>query len=70
VSYVSITDTEALQAALHLSRTEGIIPALESAHALAYLPKLSALPGATVVLCLSGRGDKDLPTYIRYLDGK
>ena len=70
VSYVSISDEEALQAALHLSRTEGIIPALESAHALAYLPKLQAAPGATVVLCLSGRGDKDLPTYIRFLDGK
>jgi tryptophan synthase beta chain len=70
VTYVSITDAEALQAALHLSRTEGIIPALESSHALAYLPKLQAAKGATIVLCLSGRGDKDLPTYIRYLDGK
>ncbi len=59
--YVSITDKEALEGFKLLSLTEGIIPALESAHAIAYLKKAAkALKGATVVACLSGRGDKDL----------
>jgi tryptophan synthase beta chain len=55
--YVCVDDAEALKAFRRLARTEGIIPALEPAHALAYLPKLDA---ELVVLCLSGRGDKDL----------
>ncbi len=59
--YVSITDEEALEAMDLLSRTEGIIPALEPAHALAWVAKEAAsLAGSTVVLNLSGRGDKDV----------
>ena len=62
VNYVSVTDTEALDAFQRLSCIEGIIPALESSHALAYLEKLmpEAKPDETVVVCLSGRGDKDV----------
>jgi tryptophan synthase beta chain len=62
--YVAITDDEALEAAQALARSEGIIPALESSHALAYLPKLARkVKGKkTVILCLSGRGDKDMNT--------
>ena len=61
--YRSATDDEALQALLDLCRLEGILPALESAHALAALPGLLAElgPEAVIVLCLSGRGDKDVP---------
>jgi tryptophan synthase beta chain len=62
--FESITDDEALQAGKFLARTEGIIPALESAHALAYLEKLRAKPDEIVVVNLSGRGDKDLQTYV------
>ncbi|GAB3927333.1 tryptophan synthase subunit beta [Mucilaginibacter myungsuensis] len=64
--YVSITDEESLQAGLLLSQTEGIIPAIESAHALAYLEKMQFQKDDNVVICLSGRGDKDLDTYIKY----
>jgi tryptophan synthase beta chain len=62
--YVSITDEEALEGFKLLCRTEGIIPALESSHALAYMPKLAKeLPaGSTVIVNLSGRGDKDMHT--------
>lgn len=66
--FYSITDEEAMQAGLHLSRREGIIPAIETAHAFAVLPKLSLKPEETVVLNLSGRGDKDLNTYIEWLN--
>jgi tryptophan synthase beta chain len=61
--YVAITDDEALDAFLYLSRMEGIVPALESAHAVAYVRKLApTLPAdAVVLLNLSGRGDKDAP---------
>jgi tryptophan synthase beta chain len=52
---------------LALSRLEGIIPALETAHAIAALYKLSLKAEDSVVLCLSGRGDKDLGTYMQYL---
>ncbi len=62
--YVSVTDSEALEAAQWLSQKEGIIPALESAHALAYLKKGEFQEGEVVVLCLSGRGDKDMATYL------
>ena len=65
---VSITDEEALKAGFLLARLEGIIPALESAHALAALEKLRFQPEETIVVNLSGRGDKDLDTYIRYGD--
>ena len=62
--YVSIDDKEAIQGVKMLARVEGIIPALESAHAIAYLPKLaSRVKGKkTVIVCLSGRGDKDMGT--------
>lgn len=62
--FYSITDEEALTAALELCRLEGIIPALESSHALACLPYLKAKPNEVVVINLSGRGDKDLNTYM------
>lgn len=65
--YASATDAEALEAAALLSRLEGIIPALESAHALAYLEKKTFEPTDQVVVCLSGRGDKDLSTYMQHL---
>jgi tryptophan synthase beta chain len=58
------TDREALQAAFQLARLEGIIPALESAHALAALEKIRFGQGDHIVVCLSGRGDKDLETYM------
>lgn len=64
--FVSATDEEALKAAYLLCELEGIIPALESAHALAHLEKLNAKENDVVVVNLSGRGDKDLATYIKY----
>lgn len=60
----NVTDEQALAAALELTRLEGIIPALESSHALAVLPLLNTIKGKTVVVNLSGRGDKDLNTYM------
>jgi tryptophan synthase beta chain len=60
----AVTDGEALTAALELTRLEGIIPALESAHALGALPKMTFREQDVVVLTLSGRGDKDMETYI------
>jgi tryptophan synthase beta chain len=65
-TFVSATDQEALDAAFLLCKLEGIIPALESAHALAYLEKLKSTPEEVVVVNLSGRGDKDLATYIKH----
>ncbi len=65
---VSITDDEAMQSAFHLSRTEGIIPALETAHAFAALDKISFDRDDVIVINLSGRGDKDLATYIQFID--
>jgi tryptophan synthase beta chain len=64
VTYGSVTDAEALRGAKVLAREEGIIPALESAHAIAYLEKLSPEPTDRVVVIVSGRGDKDMGTYI------
>ncbi len=64
---VSITDAEALEAAFDLSRKDGIIPALESAHALAYLRKIQFKKDDVVVVNLSGRGDKDMTTYQKYM---
>lgn len=61
---IPVTDCEALAAAYTLTREEGIIPALESAHALAVLDKMEFAPGSTIVVNLSGRGDKDLATYL------
>jgi len=67
VQFLSATDTEALEAALELTRLEGIIPALESAHALAALSMIPFKPSQKVVINLSGRGDKDLAAYTNYL---
>nr|MBB6148063.1 phosphoribosylanthranilate isomerase [Mucilaginibacter sp. SP1R1] len=64
--YVSVTDDEAMQAGLLCSQMEGIIPAIESSHALAQLEKMKFNPSDNVVICLSGRGDKDLDTFIKY----
>ena len=64
------TDDEAIQAVLELSKEEGIIPALETAHALAILERIGFHKDDNVVVCLSGRGDKDLNTFLKYLDIK
>jgi tryptophan synthase beta chain len=64
--FLSATDDEAVQAAFELTKLEGIIPALESAHALAALKQLPPSPKGVTVLCLSGRGDKDMSTYMKY----
>lgn len=66
VQFLNATDEEAMNAGIELSRLEGIIPAIESAHALAALPKLNLPEDNVVVVNLSGRGDKDLETYIRW----
>lgn len=72
VNYVSVTDKEAIESFKMLSRTEGIIPALESSHALAYLLKLipKTKKEDIVIVCLSGRGDKDTNVVIEKLEGK
>ena len=67
---LAINDDEALNAAFELTRLEGIIPALESAHALGALGKLRFRPEDVVVLTVSGRGDKDMETYIREMKNK
>src|SRR5947208_984679 len=82
-TFLSATDDEALQAAFNLAKKEGIIPALESAHALASLEYISGVkPDASmqipetikfrkdsvVVVCLSGRGDKDMATYMKAME--
>ena len=66
-TFLSATDEEALASAFHISQIEGIIPALETAHAFSVLPKLGLKPTDVVVVCLSGRGDKDLATYMEHL---
>jgi tryptophan synthase beta chain len=63
--FLSATDEESVQAAFELARLEGIIPALESAHAIAALAQLNFSESDRVVICLSGRGDKDLATYMK-----
>jgi tryptophan synthase beta chain len=60
VSYDHVTDTEALDAFVWLSRAEGIIPAFESAHAIAYLKKMANIKDKLIIVNLSGRGDKDM----------
>ncbi|MBE9465899.1 tryptophan synthase subunit beta [Dyadobacter subterraneus] len=67
-TFLSATDEEAVKAAFELTRMEGIIPALESSHALAVLGRLGAGLNETVVVNLSGRGDKDMSTYMKYID--
>lgn len=64
---LAVNDDEALRAAYKLTRLEGIIPALESAHALGALPKLKFRPTDIVVLTVSGRGDKDIETYLAHM---
>ena len=66
-TFMSATDEEALKAAFEVSRTEGIIPALETAHAFHILNEMKFKKDDVVVICLSGRGDKDLATYMNYL---
>lgn len=66
VQFMSVTDDEAMEAGIELSRTEGIIPAIETAHAIAALAKIQFDKDDCVVINLSGRGDKDLETYIRW----
>lgn len=66
VHFEAVTDDEALVAGMDLCKTEGIIPAIESSHALAVLDKIDITEGETIVINLSGRGDKDLETYIDY----
>ncbi len=66
--FISITDDEAMKAGLELCKLEGIIPAIESSHALAIFEQKTFKPNDVVVLSLSGRGDKDLETYINYFN--
>src|SRR5205823_12316261 len=66
--FLHATDEEALKASFQLARLEGIIPALETGHALAALEELTLSEKDRVVLCLSGRGDKDLDTYMKKMD--
>jgi tryptophan synthase, beta chain (EC 4.2.1.20) len=72
IEYTAITDTEALEAFLYLCRTEGIVPALESSHAVAFARKLAPdlSEDTIIVINLSGRGDKDVETVRRYMEGK
>lgn len=72
VTYVSITDQEAMDALIELCRMEGIIPAIESAHALAYAFKKAKTmtKEQSMIVCLSGRGDKDVHTVADYFSGK
>ena len=65
--FLSATDDDALSAAFRLAKEEGIIPALESAHALSALDQMTFTKEDTVIVCLSGRGDKDLATYMQYI---
>ncbi|MFM9841125.1 MAG: tryptophan synthase subunit beta [Cyclobacteriaceae bacterium] len=66
VQFLSVTDDEAMNAGIELSRTEGIIPAIETAHAIAILGKMEFAKDDVVIVNLSGRGDKDLETYIKW----
>lgn len=66
-TFLNATDDEALKAAFELAKLEGIIPALETAHALAALDQIKFAKDDQVVLCLSGRGDKDLGTYMQHM---
>jgi tryptophan synthase beta chain len=66
VKFLSATDEEAMNAGIELSRSEGIIPAIESAHAIAALNQLKLKENDVVIVNLSGRGDKDLETYIKW----
>lgn len=63
---IPVNDDEAVAAGYELTRMEGIIPAMESAHALGVLPKMHFKPEDIVVVTVSGRGDKDMETYLGY----
>jgi tryptophan synthase beta chain len=63
---LAINDDEAIRGGYELTRLEGIIPAIESAHAVAALSKLKFNPDDVVVLTVSGRGDKDIETYLKH----
>ncbi|WP_416440292.1 tryptophan synthase subunit beta [Phnomibacter sp. MR] len=65
--FLSATDEQALAAAFHVAKTEGIIPALETAHAFAVIDQLKLSSTDVLVICLSGRGDKDLATYMNHM---
>jgi tryptophan synthase beta chain len=67
-TFLTATDDEALEAAFELAQLEGIIPALEPAHALFALRKIEFKKNDVVVVSLSGRGDKDLATYMKHMD--
>ena len=67
-TYLNVTDEQALEAAMNLTRKEGIIPALESAHGLAALKIIPFKKTDVVVINLSGRGDKDMNTYLQHLN--
>lgn len=66
--FLSATDQEAVDAAFELAKLEGIIPALESSHALAALNQMKFKKDDIVVVCLSGRGDKDMATYMKHIN--
>lgn len=66
--FISVTDEDAMSAGLLLSEAEGIIPAIESAHAFAALEQLNFKKSDVVVINLSGRGDKDLESYINHFN--
>lgn len=70
--YVSITDSECMEAFMELCKEEGIIPAIESAHALAHVLKMAQgeYKDKIIIMCLSGRGDKDVHTVQKYLNGE
>ncbi|MFT7249733.1 MAG: tryptophan synthase beta chain [Arcticibacterium sp.] len=65
--FYAVTDDEAMNAGFELTKLEGIIPAIETSHALAVLNQIGAKPNETVVISLSGRGDKDLSTYMKHI---
>lgn len=72
VEYVSITDKECMEALMELNKLEGILPAIESAHALAHVLKMAKTmkEDQIIVMCLSGRGDKDINTIQKYIRGE
>ncbi len=69
-TFLSVTDDDALQSAFEVSKLEGIIPALETAHAFSAIKQLKIRENDKVIICLSGRGDKDLATYMKVMEGK
>ena len=67
-TFLNVTDEDALEAAFNLAKLEGIIPALESAHAFSALKQMTFTEKDTIIVCLSGRGDKDLATYMKAME--